>query len=69
MERIIRQGHFLFVLFRKSNGTRWARHVGRLYGDMRNEYEILAQKSERNRKIKRPTCKRENNILMYLKTL
>ena len=44
---------------------RWARHVARM-GERGGVYRVLVGKPEGKRPLGRPSCRREDNIKMYL---
>jgi hypothetical protein len=44
---------------------RWEGHVARM-GEMRNAHDILVGKPEGKKPLKRPWCRREDNIKMHL---
>jgi hypothetical protein len=47
---------------------RWVRHVAQM-GIMRNAYSILVRKSEVKRPLRRPRCRWEDNVRMYLREI
>jgi hypothetical protein len=47
---------------------RWEGHVGRME-EMRNSYKILIGNPEDNRPLRRPTCRRADNIRMDLREI
>jgi hypothetical protein len=52
----------------KTRRVRWVRHVACME-EMRNAHKIMARKPEEKRPLRRPRCRREDNIRVDLRAI